>query len=132
MATTLGTTLDKTMAHVEQTLLRLELTLLDPDVRSTRTAVAAMLDDEFCEFGASGVVFNKQQILDALASEPPREFVLNNFHIVALRGDIAVVSYRATRYDLLAREKSDSLRSSTWIRHGDDWKLLFHHGTAVE
>jgi glyoxylase I family protein len=124
-------TIDRAMSNIEQTLFNLEQALLNPDVRCNPDAAAILLDEEFCEFGSSGAVYGRDQAVHALACEPPCEFAITNFNIVALRPDMAVVSYAAMRYDLLQRERSESLRSSVWVMRDGRWRLLLHQSTPV-
>ncbi|OYE03731.1 nuclear transport factor 2 family protein [Nostoc sp. 'Peltigera membranacea cyanobiont' 232] len=57
--------------YLEESLLReLEERLLQADVRKSAKDVMDLLADEFIEFGSSGRVFNKQQIIDSLQNEP--------------------------------------------------------------
>lgn len=55
----------------EELFRRLEEQLLQPEVRQSAEAVADLLADDFIEFGSSGQVFNKQQIIEGLQQEPP-------------------------------------------------------------
>jgi hypothetical protein len=48
---------------------KLEERLLRPDVRSSAEQLDKLLADEFIEFGSSGRVFNKEQIIGTLAYE---------------------------------------------------------------
>ena len=50
-------------------LRRAEEALLDPAVRSNRARVAELLADDFVEFGSSGRMWTRDQILDLLAGE---------------------------------------------------------------
>ncbi|WP_375472314.1 DUF4440 domain-containing protein [uncultured Nostoc sp.] len=57
--------------YLEESLLReLEERLLQPDVRKSAKDIMDLLADEFIEFGSSGRVFNKQQIIESLQNEP--------------------------------------------------------------
>ena len=57
--------------YLEESLLRqLEERLLQPDVRKSVKDVMDLLADEFIEFGSSGRVFDKQQIINSLQNEP--------------------------------------------------------------
>ena len=53
-------------AALADLLRRLEVRLLQSDVRRSPTAVADLLADEFVEFGSSGRVFDKAQSIDPL------------------------------------------------------------------
>ncbi|HKR28205.1 MAG TPA: nuclear transport factor 2 family protein [Acidobacteriaceae bacterium] len=109
-------------------LRSLEERLLDPEVRRDRTAVASLLAPDFLEFGSSGRTYNRDQILDLLASEPnrPRSVQLTDFAARLLAPHVALVTWRAIRPD-----GTQSLRSSVWIRREARWQMLFHQGTPI-
>jgi hypothetical protein len=54
-------------------LRRLEEELLKPEVRRSPGQVGVLLSDDFVEFGSSGGVFNKQQVIEALEQEGPAD-----------------------------------------------------------
>ena len=54
----------------EKLFRRLEERLLQPEVRQSAEAVADLLADDFIEFGSSGQVFNKQQIISSWNRKP--------------------------------------------------------------
>jgi hypothetical protein len=57
----------------EARLLReLEEQLMHPSVRASPDQVARLLADEFIEFGSSGRVYNKRQIIELLQQEQGR------------------------------------------------------------
>jgi hypothetical protein len=47
-----------------------ELALLTPSIRGNPSKVAALLDQEFQEIGASGRLWSRESMISALASEP--------------------------------------------------------------
>jgi len=57
---------DAELAAVE----RLELSLLDSEVRADRARVEALLADDATEVGASGTVWDRASLLDALSRDP--------------------------------------------------------------
>ena len=65
--------------EVEHALRELEERLLQPDVRRSPRALADLLADEFVEFGSSGRIFDKPQIIAALRDEPPIHRSLSEF-----------------------------------------------------
>ena len=60
-------------------ILRLEERLLDSAVRRSPEAISALLADEFVEYGSSGRVFDKEQIIESLQGEDPTERLLSDF-----------------------------------------------------
>ncbi len=111
-------------AHLET----LERRLLDPTVRKNHAAVSHLLTDDFREFGSSGTTFTKQEILTHLAHEAPPELTLSDFHCQLLGDDTAFVTYHSHRRTQDGTSTS-ALRSSLWVRRGENWKLHFHQGT---
>ena len=108
-------------------LLALEERLLDPAVRAVPALVRALLAPEFTEFGASGRVFNRDAILAALASEPPRlARQARGFKVRQLAPGVALTTWRVTRADGV-----ETLRSSVWQQQGGHWQMVFHQGTLA-
>jgi hypothetical protein len=112
---------------VESLQRKLETDLLDPDVRRDTERVAALLAEQYCEFGSSGRIYTKQETLDALRSEQPVRFSVTDLSVTMLAAGAALVTYRATRQG----ESTQSLRSSVWIMRDGRWQMLFHQGTRV-
>ena len=84
-----------------------------------------LIADDFLEFGSSGEVYTKQDLLEALPSEDTRKFVVNDFKIKELPKDVALVTYKAIE------DGAVSLRSSVWKKVGSKWQMTFHQGTKV-
>jgi hypothetical protein len=110
-------------------VIALELRLLQPEFRRNRAAVATLLGDDFVEFGSSGRVFNKTQILDLMATEPPFEVEATDFEARPLAPDVCLVTYRSMRLD--AVPAIAVLRSSLWVRRDGRWQVIFHQGTRM-
>jgi hypothetical protein len=112
-------------------LRRAEESLLDPAVRSDRTMVAELLADDFIEFGSSGRIFSRDQVLDLLAGEAPAPIHVTDFECALLAEDVALVTYRTSRTDALGGIQISSLRSSIWTKKPGGWRLRFHQGTRT-
>lgn len=119
------------MDSVEAQLRSLEEQLLQPDVRRDSQHISLLLADEFREFGSSGRIFNKEQILHALQNDAPSGFVIEDFQSTPLCAGTILVTYRVTRHNLSMYERSASLRSSIWTRRDNRWQMLFHQGTKT-
>ncbi|MEH1887126.1 nuclear transport factor 2 family protein [Nostoc sp.] len=120
--------------YLEESLLReLEERLLQADVRKSAKDVMNLLADEFIEFGSSGRVFNKQQIIDSLQNEPIAPVTqrsITEFKTLVLATGVILVTYHIVRY-LSGEQPVNSLRSSIWKFNNDRWKIIFHQGTLV-
>jgi hypothetical protein len=124
----------KTSKEIAPLLWSLERMLLDPAVRCDPAQVSALLADDFVEFGASGQIWTRDQIIAMLAGEgrvwlPPS---MEDFHCRLIgRTGAALVTYRAVRTDTATGSRTVSLRSSLWSRESGTWKILFHQGTGT-
>ncbi len=108
-----------------------EEALLDAAVRRDRTCVAALLSEDFQEFGSSGRVWSRQQILDLLATENYEPPAMEEFACQRIAEDVALVTYRTVRIDAQTGQQSTVLRSSIWTREAGMWRVRFHQGTKV-
>jgi hypothetical protein len=114
----------RTEKDLREHLLELEGKLMDPDFRRDRKQVAALLAEDFVEFGSSGNEWSRERILDLLETERDwTEPQVEDFKVRVLGPDAALATYRTVRPDM------GSLRSSVWIREAGAWRILFHQGT---
>jgi hypothetical protein len=120
------------VSSAEIALLRdLEEELLKPEVRRSADRLSYLLADEFIEFGSSGRIFDKRQIIDALQQETAdtaQPLTLLNFAVRRLAPDVVLVTYRAT----IQHRRESRLRSSIWKMIEGRWQMLFHQGTPSE
>ena len=109
----------------EQYVVYLERLLLDPEVRHDPGGVAALIDDDFVEFGASGRRWDKAAVVAALPREPmtnePLE--MTSEQVTTLGADIVLLTYRA----------GGALRSSIWRRGSDGmWRVGFTRAPSTD
>jgi len=98
-----------------------EQQLLMPEVRASADALDQLISDQFVEFGNSGRVYNKADVMAQLLAAPNAKVDVSDFQVLALSEDVALATYRTPA----------SLRSSVWRREGGRWRCVFHQGTAV-
>src|SRR6478752_167693 len=108
-----------TISLAEAALLRrLEEQLLKPEIRHLPDQVGDMLSDDFVEFGSSGGVFNKQQVIEALQQESPADptirLSLVDFIARRLASDVILVTYRTIQEGGPGTRQESRLRSSIW------------------
>lgn len=104
---------------------QLELSLLDPVTRRSADYLNKHIADEFVEFGASGKIYNKQDVIESLPFEKERKFTVEDFSVEALSQDVVLATYKILGDDITAA----SLRSSIWKRINGEWQMVFHQGT---
>jgi hypothetical protein len=112
---------------LKEHLCTLEKRLLQPEVRKSPEELDILLADDFLEFGSSGRIYNKQQVIDGLANETRIEMTLMDFEIKLLAPDVVLATYRVLKH----KDMKYSLRSSIWKLNGDKWQMVFHQGTPA-
>jgi len=115
-------------------LCELEQRLHSPEIRASPDEVARLLADEFFEFGASGTVWSRQQVIDGLPQEPrqpARELGSSDFSVHWLDEGVAFVTYRGTRRIPSEGKEFHFLRSSIWKLIDGHWRMVFHQGTPT-
>jgi hypothetical protein len=114
-------------------LRRLEEELLKPEIRRSPDQVGALLSDGFVEFGSSGGVYNKQQVVEALKQEgspdPGIRLSLVDFVAKSLASDVILVTYRTIQEGGPGARQESRLRSSIWKLIDGRWQMVFHQGT---
>ena len=118
------------MIRIGDLIRSLEEQLLDPAVRRIPEAVAALLADEFVEFGSSGRRYDRPGILAALAEEQGFSAQLYDFTVHNLAPDCVLATY-GVRIQRAGEEPQDSLRSSLWRHRDGRWQMWFHQGTPA-
>lgn len=113
----------RSVSTVDVEIRELEMTLLRPETRGSPSELNRLLADGFVEFGSSGRVFTKAQVIAALDADPtsPEMPVLDDFQTRELAPDVVLATYRCGR----------SLRSSIWTHDGTSWRIVFHQGTPA-
>jgi hypothetical protein len=117
---------------LEDHLRQLEEHLLQPSVRGSAEEVSELLAREFIEFGSSGRIFDKQQIIASLQMEPTVRRSLLDFKSSVLAPGIVLVTYRVIRQGPSNEPPIHSLRSSIWKLIDDQWQMVFHQGTPTQ
>jgi hypothetical protein len=115
-------------------LCELEKRLHRPEIRASADEVAGLLADEFFEFGASGAVWNRQEVIDGLPRErmqPARELGASDFLVNWLADDVALITYRGVRRIPSEAKELHFLRSSVWKLIDGQWRMVFHQGTPT-
>ena len=113
-------------------LRRLELMLLDPDVRRDSRQVEKLLAEDFLEFGSSGRIWTRDATLASLATEDYIPPAIEEFACRVLAADVVHATYRSVRRSTDGEAESEVLRSSIWVRKDGEWKMIFHQGTRTD
>lgn len=111
----------------------LEASLLRPEIRANKDIVSKLLAEGFVEFGNSGRIYDRNQVIDGLVqdiSAPPVERTAYDFSVRRISEMAVLVTYRVTRR-MPDGEEFQTLRSSIWQLIGDQWQIVFHQGTPA-
>ena len=114
----------------------LEEQLLDNTVRRSSETLNMLLADEFVEFGSSGVIYGRQEVVDALSSEPSEGNSplrsAHDFKMSSLSHDTVLVTYRSVRKYPGTDRDFRALRSSIWRLIDGQWQMFFHQCTSTQ
>jgi hypothetical protein len=108
-------------------VVRRELLLLDPAVRSSRERALGLLHRDFVEFGASGRRWDAESVAVSMAQAAVdgERVEARAFSGVRLADDVVLLTFEARSPARV------SLRSSVWVRVDAEWRLRFHQGTVA-
>ncbi|GAA4194162.1 ribonuclease HI family protein [Gryllotalpicola kribbensis] len=110
----------------EETVVRLETSLLTAEVRADASRLAELLHPNFEEIGASGRLWDRDTTIQALTSSPAADAELSAvLGVSRVASDALLVVFETSGSRGLAR------RSSLWVRTASGWKLRFHQGTPA-
>lgn len=113
---------------IKEKLLQYEKSLFDVAFCRRRETLAERISEECVEFGASGRVFGKREIVEALHGlQESRDIAIYRFQVAPIAAQAYLVRYIAWE----AEKKQYSLRSSVWREETGHLRLLFHQGTPA-
>ncbi len=118
------------MSELEDRLHSLELALARRDGTAIPGGLAALIDDEFAEVGASGRRWDRATMLDLLDNGRAEDVAIELFAAAPLGDHAVLVTYRSVAR-VPGFPARSTWRSSVWIRRGDGWRIRFHQGTLA-
>lgn len=119
-------------AEATKALETLELALARRDERAIPGGYESVLHDSVVEFGTSGRVWTRDEILEALHTGPRVDAVtIEMFDAHVVRPGVFLVMYETTQTDPVTGLSSRQRRSSLWMQEGDGFVLRFHQSTPI-
>ncbi|MGV8920877.1 MAG: DUF4440 domain-containing protein [Pseudomonas sp.] len=109
--------------HLEQSERRLQQRM----TRLNELEVSNLIADDFVEFGASGNVWSKSDVIEGLKNEEIISRSISHFCVKPLAENVMLVNYQCHNHHSDCR----SLRSSIWTLQGAHWQMTFHQGTPL-
>ncbi|MDA8457195.1 nuclear transport factor 2 family protein [Acidovorax sp. GBBC 3334] len=115
------------------TLRNLEIDLHRPAIRSDAARLDALLHEDFREFGRSGKVYTKADVLSQLpANAHHGSIVADGFEMRRLSDAVVLLTYRSAHWTAEGEVDGVTLRMSIWERAGGQgWRMRFHQGTPT-
>jgi hypothetical protein len=117
---------DKSLSSLKEHICQLEQLLLQPEIRTSPEELSKLLADEFFEFGSSGTVWYKKDMVSA--GIDVRKLTLHDFELHTLAPDVVLATYRVVD----ETRKQHTLRSSIWKLKDGRWQMVFHQGTPTK
>ena len=109
-------------------LFGLEQRLAQAGKKVSSEEAASLIADDFVEFGASGKVWSKTDILAMMSEWSPIERTVEDFRVRELSPSVCLITYKSST----SGRPSYTLRSSLWRNEGGAWRIVFHQGTSVK
>jgi hypothetical protein len=115
------------------TLSTLERELHEPRTRSNGDRLAQLLHAGFLEFGRSGAVYTRSQVLARLPAESnPTPVHAQGFAVVELAPSVALLTYQSADIGPSGSLQRHANRSSIWRLEAAGWQIVFHQGTPTQ
>jgi hypothetical protein len=94
---------------------------------------SAAISDEVMDIDVSGVVYNKQQLVENLSKLKMTDYTLSDFQLFMLDKDSAVLSYMSNSTATMdGKTQTMKVRNSTtYVNHGGKWTPKFHTETPI-
>jgi hypothetical protein len=94
---------------------------------------SAGLSDEIMDIDASGVVYNKQQLIENLSKLKMTDYTLSDFQLFNLDKDCVVLSYMSNSTATMDGKTMTmkTQHSTTYVNHGGKWMPKFHTETPI-
>ena len=117
--------------ELREKILGLEERLLQPEVRNDPKELSELIADDFIEYGSSGTVYGKEDILKILPSDPGLEMEIEEYHARPLSPQVVLINYRVYTKRRDNGPPTRSERSSIWRLTNARWQIVFHKGTNI-
>lgn len=99
------------------------------ELGTTREVFEAMTAPDFWEVGASGRVYDREEVWAVLepryAADEPDEWTTSDFQLRPLGSDVYLLTYVLRQAERVTR------RATIWERTESGWRLVYHQGTPA-
>lgn len=119
------------MENLKETILALETTLVNQDVRMSEEKLDELLADDFLEYGSSGGIYDKKITIETLTEGDGFTYKIYDFEIIELSPNFIQSRFKTNRTNPDGSNLT-SLRSSIWKNNNGSWQMWFHQGTPIK
>lgn len=108
-------------------LHKAETNFFNGDFCSNVSNLDKVIADDYLEFGKSGRIHHKNDVIDELVRCGSRDITIENFTVNTLgTANLFLVHYKSVDGD-----GNRALRYSIWQKTQNGYKILFHQGTST-
>lgn len=115
--------------ELKEQIRMLEEQLIHPEIRRDADKLSQLIADDFIEYGNSGHVYRKEDILKMLPNEQTAKMKIEDFHARLISPEVVLLNYDLISYDNRNRGVTHTIRSSIWRLTDGQWQLVYHRGT---
>ena len=119
------------MNEIVKIIYELESSLLQQEVRISVEKLNVLIADDFIEYGSSGQIYDKKDILERLPMGQALTYALDDFQCIQLSLDIIQTRFKTERINP-DNTKTIALRTSLWRKSNNNWQIFFHQGTPIK
>ena len=87
---------------------------------------ASIISDDFMEFGSSGKVYFKKDMMETVLTRSHRNMKITDFSMKLIEENTALATYKGIKKD------GETMRSSIWKFADGSWHIVFHQGTKIK
>ena len=103
-----------------------------PEIRADHNKLSDILDDTFTEIGASGTLYTKASVLEALHNEQPCMRTIEEFQARQLSAGLFLTTYIIEKHAQDNAAPTRTHRCTIWHHANDTWRMLYHQGTPIQ
>jgi len=119
------------LAHVLRELIAREPIFHRPEFGTSRADFERMTEPTFCEVGASGRRYTREEVLDELerrysGRREEESLQCRDFNCQELSENVYLLTY------VLLQGARESRRATIWRSTAEGWKIVYHQGTLLD
>ena len=117
---------------VLEILRELECELHEASTRGNRERLVQLLHPAFREFGRSGAVGSREEVIAHLLAEAmPPKVAAHGFVVLELAPSVVLLTYQTAHVSAAGSLEHHANRASVWVSEGSGWQMVFHQGTPT-